>query len=74
LPDRIILLAGANVFTDSSTGNVRGSLFGGLNVVTKNGNGNINVAMYGGINALIQVHLLKTLMPMLDRCQLWLKN
>jgi hypothetical protein len=38
----LYLLAGANVFTDSSIGNVRGSLFGGLNVVTKNGNGNIN--------------------------------
>jgi RTX toxin RtxA len=51
----LYLLAGANIFTDFSTGNVRGSLFGGLNVVTKQSNGNIDLAMYGGANILTQV-------------------
>jgi hypothetical protein len=38
-------LAGGNVFTDFSTGDVRGSLLGGLNIVTKEGDGNIDVDM-----------------------------
>jgi hypothetical protein len=51
----LYLAAGANVFTDFSTGNVSGFLFGGVNAVTKQGDGNIDLAMYGGANVLTQV-------------------
>jgi hypothetical protein len=54
------MLGGTNVITKAGDGTILALLFGGLNVVTQVGNGSMYLC-----------HLLKTLMPMLDRYQLW---
>jgi hypothetical protein len=42
-------------------------MYGGINALIQVGKGNIQTRLLGGANVIV-------LMPMLDRCQLWLKN
>jgi RTX toxin RtxA len=62
------MYGGINALIQVGKGNIQTRLLGGANVIVKVGDGNISALLFGLAN------IVKTLMPMLDRYQLWLKN